>query len=71
MSWSVARNERITKLDEAMSYLLRLHKEVAEGEFKASLESGETQNCFPIIMSYCRDITEAKDMSGAWHGAER
>lgn len=58
-------------LSEAMSPCLKALKRLAESGCEVSLESGETRRCFPIVMSYCSDIFETKDVSVVWNGAEK
>lgn len=48
-----------------------LLKEDAQGGFEADLRSGELRTYCPMIVPYCCDIFEAKDLYAAWHGAER
>lgn len=70
-SWKGSQKARIKVLGEAMSSRLKLLKLVAERENAVSLESGETLKYFPMIMSYCHDTAEEKEMIAVWHGAER
>lgn len=62
---------RLKMLAEAKSLLLKLLKRAAESRYEAKPESGDTRKCCPIITSYCSDISEAKDLSAAQHGAKR
>lgn len=40
-------------------------------EFQVLFSSGESRNCFTMVVSYCCDILEAKNVSAVRHGAER
>lgn len=57
-------------LCEATSSLLKPPKWVPESVFEISWGSGENRKWYSMIVSFCRDIPEAKDMSAARHGPE-
>lgn len=58
-------------LGRSISSLRKPLKEVAKGLYEAEVRDGEIHNSFPMVVSYCCDIPEAKDLSAVWHGAER
>lgn len=69
--WRGARKKRIMMLGKAMSSLFKPLKQAPSGLFEVSLGCQESQKCFPMLISYCCDISTAKDMSAVWHDAER
>lgn len=48
-----ARKGRLIMLDDAVSFLLKPLKQVAESSFAVLLKSEDTQACFSMIASYC------------------
>lgn len=56
-------------LNRAVSSLLKPLREVAEGGLEVKFRGGEIRSCFRMLLLYCCNITEAKDISGVRHGA--
>lgn len=54
--WNDAQRVRIMMLGEAMSALLKPLNWVVKSGSKISMEIGETQKCFLMIMSYCWNV---------------
>lgn len=57
-------------LGKAMSFFLKSLEDVTDTTFEVSMGSGETQECFTMMVLYCSDSSETKDMSAARHGAD-
>lgn len=45
--------------------------EGAEGRFEAEVKGEELRNCSPMILLYCCDVSEARNLSAVRHGARR
>lgn len=65
------RRERMSLLRRAIRSLLEPLEKSFERGFDIFLKSGEARRCFPIVVSYCCDIPEAKDVSAIRHGHGR
>lgn len=60
---------RIKMLGKPVSSFSKPLKRAAENGFEVSLESGETPKCFRIVMSYCCNKFEEKEILSAWRAA--
>lgn len=58
-------------LKEAMRSILAPLRNSSETAFDVSLKGGKDWRCFPKLVSYCFDISEAKNMSSIRHGSGR
>lgn len=70
-SWIGAREVRIKTLGEAVPFLLKPLKPVAESGSDVLLESEKTRKWFAILISYCCYVLEASEMSAVPHCAEK
>lgn len=61
----------VKMLEEAFSSFLKPLKRVDDTRFEVSLENGETQRRFPMIMSYYCEISVATDMLASLHSTGR
>lgn len=67
--WTGAQKERTKMLGKAISFLLKPLKWIAESGFQILPGSKDTRKCFPMIVLYCCEISEAMDMSAVRHGS--
>ena len=66
-SSSRGRNDKMCSLHNAMTMILAPLIEKSYEGFTVCTKKNITWNCFPVIVSYCCDIPESKDMSGVLH----
>lgn len=70
-SWRGTQKKRTTTLGDAVSSFVKALKGFAQSEIKVSLRSTTAWKCFPMVVPYCCDISEALITSAAHHGAGR
>lgn len=66
-SSSQGRDHKMISLHKAMDMVLAPLLQKSLQGFSLCTRNEMTWNCFPVIISYCCDIPESKDMSGVLH----
>lgn len=69
--WRDVRNERITMPSGKVPSLSKMLESVVESRPQISSESEGTRKWFLMIMSYCWNASEARDVSAVWQSAAR